>query len=129
MFQPVTHVIFDMDGLLLGKKYIINKTLKNSTIMQYFVICLCWLDTESTYEEVIDHIAKKYGKTYTNEIKLKIRGTPEPITAKIAVTEMQLPLSPEEFTEIYRPLCHARLLHPPLMPGKFHIILHILSCI
>ncbi|KAI4457798.1 2-deoxyglucose-6-phosphate phosphatase 2 [Holotrichia oblita] len=99
MFQPVTHVIFDMDGLLL--------------------------DTESIYEEVIDHIAKKYGKTYTNDIKLKIRGSPEPVTAKIAVTDMQLPLSPKEFTEIFDPLCYARLQHPPLMPGVEKLVLHL----
>ncbi|GJQ68872.1 hypothetical protein Trydic_g6069 [Trypoxylus dichotomus] len=99
MFKPVTHVIFDMDGLML--------------------------DTETTYEEVIEEIARRHGKTYTDDVKLKIRGTPEPMTAKIAVTEMRLPMSPEEFSQIYKPMCDQRLQNPPLMPGVKKLVLHL----
>ncbi|KRT83861.1 hydrolase, partial [Oryctes borbonicus] len=43
---------------------------------------------------------------------------------KIAVTEMKLPMSPEEFSQIYKPMCDQRLQHPPLMPGIQKLVAH-----
>jgi beta-phosphoglucomutase-like phosphatase (HAD superfamily) len=47
-FKKVTHVIFDLDGLLL--------------------------DTESLYTKAAQSVVSKYGKTYTYEIKQKVLG-------------------------------------------------------
>ena len=50
-FNPVTHVIFDMDGLLIN--------------------------TEDLYTELYTDLCEEFGGTYTYEMKLKIRGVPE----------------------------------------------------
>lgn len=50
-FNPVTHVIFDMDGLLIN--------------------------TEDLYTELYTDLCEEFGGTYTYEMKLKIRGVLE----------------------------------------------------
>lgn len=77
------------------------------------------LDSETGYDVVMESIAKKYGKTFSLDVKFKILGTPEPMTAKIAVEEMGLPISPAEFLEEYRKLVRLELQHPPLLPGMY----------
>jgi pseudouridine-5'-monophosphatase len=96
-FKKVTHVIFDMDGLLI--------------------------ESESAYDKVINEMAQPFGKTYTKDIRIKILGTPEIDTAKIAIREMQLPYTVDKFLEIYRGKVKAELQHPPLMPGIYLLFL------
>ncbi|KAJ8944915.1 hypothetical protein NQ318_012724 [Aromia moschata] len=98
-FKKVTHVIFDMDGLLI--------------------------ESESVYDKIIGDIAAQFGKEYSADIKLKILGTPEPDTARIAVTEMQLPLSPEEFLADYKQRVMKELQNPELMPGAKELVRHL----
>lgn len=62
-------------------------------------------------------IAKSYGSEYTLATKVKILGTPEHDTAIIAVREMNLPITPEKFLEIYKSKVSVVLQNPPLMPG------------
>ena len=50
MYKSITHVIYDMDGLLL--------------------------DTESLHEQVNSEIARRYGKTFDKNIKIAIAGRP-----------------------------------------------------
>lgn len=76
-----------------------------------------FLDSEIGYDKVMSEIAKSYGSEYTLEIKLKILGTPEHDTARIAVREMGLPLAPEKFLEIYKSKVCVELQNPPLLPG------------
>lgn len=76
-------------------------------------------DSENVYNQVISEIARTYGKEYTIDVKLKILGTPEPDTAKIAVEQMQLPLTPDEFLSVYKPRCLELLQNPDLMPGIY----------
>lgn len=98
-FKKVTHVIFDMDGLLI--------------------------ESESAYDKVINEMAQPFGKTYTKDIRIKILGTPEIDTAKIAIREMQLPYTVDKFLEIYRGKVKAELQHPPLMPGARELVQHL----
>ncbi|XP_044259522.1 pseudouridine-5'-phosphatase-like [Tribolium madens] len=98
-FKKVTHVIFDMDGLLI--------------------------ESESAYDKVISEIAEAFGKQYTKDIKIKILGTPEPDTARIAVTEMGLPYTIDQFLEIYRSKVRQELQNPPLMPGAKRLVEHL----
>lgn len=65
----------------------------------------------------MSEIATSYGSEYTLDTKIKILGTPEHDTAIIAVREMQLPITPEKFLEIYKSKVHIELQNPPLMPG------------
>ncbi|KAL3282542.1 hypothetical protein HHI36_005722 [Cryptolaemus montrouzieri] len=97
-FQKVTHVIFDMDGLLI--------------------------ESESIYNKILCEIAASYGKTFDLRIKLKILGTPEPDTARIAIEEMNLPLTVEEFLKVYRKRVDEELTNPVLMPGAAKLVEH-----
>jgi pseudouridine-5'-monophosphatase len=98
-FKTVTHVIFDMDGLLI--------------------------ESESIYDKIIDGIAKEYGKSYTEECKIKVLGTPEVDTARIVVNELGLPITPEEFLETYKKRQLEELAHPPLLPGAKELVKHL----
>lgn len=74
-------------------------------------------DSEVGYDQVMGEIAQTYGTEYTTDVKIKILGTPEHDTCRIAVTEMKLPITPEEFLEIYKAKVKVVLTNPPLMPG------------
>lgn len=48
---------------------------------------------------------------------MKLLGTTEQDTAKIAIAEMGLPINPEEFHEKFSVLCQSALLNAPLFAG------------
>ncbi|KAJ3653702.1 hypothetical protein Zmor_012940 [Zophobas morio] len=98
IFQKVTHVIFDLDGLLL--------------------------DTESIYKKVFSDIAQRHGKVYTAETRGKVIGTTEDVGARIAVEEMQLPMSPEDFLKEYKAAADKSLHTVGLMPGAERLVRH-----
>ncbi|KAL8600689.1 hypothetical protein ACOMHN_006755 [Nucella lapillus] len=97
--SKITHVIFDVDGLLV--------------------------DTESIYSRVIGQLCAGYGKEFTWEIKAKQMGQKELTAAAIIIDHLQLPLTPEEYVR----RCHERLaaLFPsaPLMPGAEKLVRHL----
>ncbi|XP_031770475.2 pseudouridine-5'-phosphatase-like isoform X1 [Galleria mellonella] len=70
-FKPVTHVLFDMDGLLLN--------------------------TEDLYTIGFQKIASRYGKEFTFSLKNKIMGQQSKEFARIIINELDLPLTPDEF--------------------------------
>lgn len=72
-YQPVTHCIFDMDGLLL--------------------------DTEPIYEEEIHKLCLSFDKLYTTDIKKKVLGTTGQNTATVIVNEVPLPMNVPEFIQ------------------------------
>ncbi|KAI8852497.1 HAD-like domain-containing protein [Chytridium lagenaria] len=72
MDRPViSHVLFDMDGLLL--------------------------DTERIYTQVTQTILDPYGKTFTWELKSQMMGLKETDAAAIFVREAQIPMTAEEY--------------------------------
>lgn len=81
-------------------------------------------ESESVYDKIIIDIAAQYDKEYTRDIRLRILGTPEEDTARIAVTEMGLPISPEEFLVIYKKKVFQELQNPALMPGAKELVKH-----
>ncbi|KAJ8919019.1 hypothetical protein NQ315_016924 [Exocentrus adspersus] len=98
-FNKVTHVIFDMDGTLI--------------------------DSESLLDKIVCDIAAVYGKVYRKDIRVKLRGTPEKDSARIAVTEMDLPITPEEFLVFYRKKMNEELQNLNLMPGAMALVRHL----
>lgn len=72
-FKQITHVIYDMDGLLLG--------------------------TESINEKVNSQIAQRYGKNFNRSVKAKIAGRSALKSAQIIINLLGLPLTPQAYVE------------------------------
>lgn len=78
-------------------------------------------DTEHIYESIVRDIAKLYGKPYPWNIRMKILGTTEQMTASIAVKDLNLPITAGEFHLKYSELCRKRLDSVPLIRGTFNM--------
>ncbi|XP_054269481.1 probable pseudouridine-5'-phosphatase [Macrosteles quadrilineatus] len=98
---PVSHVIFDLDGLLL--------------------------DTETIYKEGVVKILAKFGKSYSDDLRLKAMGTKEQEFLKILHEELELPLSLEEFSKEYLSHFTVALANAELKPGAERLIQHFHS--
>ncbi|KAA0202380.1 hypothetical protein HAZT_HAZT010903, partial [Hyalella azteca] len=72
-YKPVTHVIFDMDGLLL--------------------------DTERLYTVAISELTEEYGKAYPWELKVQCMGMKGDASAKLIIDSLELPLTVPEYLE------------------------------
>ncbi|ENN81500.1 hypothetical protein YQE_02029, partial [Dendroctonus ponderosae] len=97
VFKRVTHVIFDLDGLVL--------------------------DSESGYERIMKSMAKVYGKEYTPDVKYKLLGTTETDSASIFIRELDLSVTLEDCLEEYYKRIAVEMCNPPFMPGReFDII-------
>lgn len=79
--------------------------------------CFHVSDTEIIYKNAIANIAKRFGKIYTPEIQGKVVGTVERESSRIAVTEMKLPMSVDNFQIEFRTTSHKHFHNVPLMPG------------
>uniref|UniRef100_UPI00358F0089 pseudouridine-5'-phosphatase n=1 Tax=Myxine glutinosa TaxID=7769 RepID=UPI00358F0089 len=99
MFEPVTHVIFDVDGLLL--------------------------DTERIYTEVFQGICGEYGKEYTWAVKASVMGLPAGDATAIICRRVGLPLDPEELLVESARRLHERFPSAQLMPGVERLVTHL----
>ncbi|KAG4074544.1 hypothetical protein HA402_005609 [Bradysia odoriphaga] len=97
--RPVSHVIFDMDGLLL--------------------------DTEPIYDTVLGDIIESYDKVYADDLKLKIMGRTDQMFAKIIVGDLRLPITEDEFLDQFYQLCRQRFLNVNLLKGAEQLIKHL----
>ena len=73
----------------------------------------------------MQRIASKYGKTFTWEIKVKMMGMPGLPSAQIAVDEMGLPITAEEFLSQAKEHKKELFPHCKILPGYSHKDLHI----
>ena len=101
MYKSITHVIYDMDGLLL--------------------------DTESLHERVNSEVAQRYGKTFTTEAKIAIAGRPTLDSAKVLVDLLQLPLSASEYIVERNELLYPLYGTAQVLPGTVELIRHLAS--
>ena len=99
MLQTITHVIYDMDGLLL--------------------------DTESLNEQVNAAIVKRYGKTFTTEIKIAIAGTTAINSAKTIIESLQLPLTIDEYLAERNKLLYPLYSSAKTFPGVIKLVEHL----
>ncbi|XP_050690240.1 pseudouridine-5'-phosphatase-like isoform X1 [Eriocheir sinensis] len=96
---PVTHVIFDMDGLLL--------------------------DTERLYTESTQALVTPYDKTYTWDIKVKCMGMKGHQSAQIIIDDLDLPLTVEQYLDQIAQ--HYTVFFPTakLLPGAERLVRHL----
>ncbi|XP_026497299.2 pseudouridine-5'-phosphatase-like [Vanessa tameamea] len=97
--KPVTHVLFDMDGLLLN--------------------------TEKYYMMGFQQVASRYGKEFTFDLKCKIMGKQSQELASSIINELNLPLTEEEFIFETRKIFDKLFLQSKVMPGVEKLLLHL----
>lgn len=98
-FKPVTHCIFDMDGLIL--------------------------DTEFIYEKSIRTICESFGIDYRWDVRMKVMGTTEPNTAETVINELNVPLTVTEFLHRLDDLVRVQFRHLNLMKGAERLLRHL----
>lgn len=98
-FKNVTHVLFDLDGLLL--------------------------DSEILYTEAFTGVCAKYGKTFTWEIKASLLGFQGHECAEKIIKTLDLPITKEEFMK--ESFEYYEVLFPKvqLMPGAQKLVEHL----
>ncbi|KAI8895127.1 HAD-like domain-containing protein [Globomyces pollinis-pini] len=97
--MKITHVLFDMDGLLL--------------------------DTESVYTIVTTKILERYGKQFTWDLKSTMMGQKERDAAEFLISQTQIPLTVDEYLK-ERSEGHAKLFpHCKPLPGVLKLITHL----
>ncbi|XP_069676830.1 pseudouridine-5'-phosphatase-like isoform X1 [Periplaneta americana] len=100
-YSKVDHVIFDLDGLLLG--------------------------TEEIYIQIFSIILAKYDKKYTPELREKVLGTVEQDTCAILVRELNLSVDPQQIMTQQQLLQKEMLAGANLMPGAERLVRHLHS--
>ncbi|KAM7249724.1 hypothetical protein ACFE04_019883 [Oxalis oulophora] len=98
---PITHVVFDMDGLLL--------------------------DTEKFYDEVQEAILARYNKRYDWSLKAKMMGMKAIEASRVFVEENGISglLSPEDFLIEREAMLQNMFPTSELMPGAGRLVKHL----
>jgi pseudouridine-5'-monophosphatase len=97
-YEPVTHALFDMDGLLL--------------------------DTEIIYTRVTQQIVGRFGKTFDWSIKSNMIGRRAEESSRYLVDALALPISPEDYLQERDVLLRAAFPHCAELPGARRLISH-----
>ena len=98
--SEITHICFDMDGLLLN--------------------------TEPLYEKVHKELCLKFGnKVYDNETKAKVIGHRPLEVVEIIIDELKLDISPEEYLKAQDAKCAQVFPSAKWMPGALKLVHHL----
>jgi pseudouridine-5'-monophosphatase len=101
LHEPVTHALFDMDGLLL--------------------------DTEIIYTQVTQKIVGRFGKTFDWSIKSNIIGRRAEESSRYLVNALALPISPEDYLQQRDVLLKQAFPSCAELPGARKLISHLSS--
>ncbi|XP_060082649.1 probable pseudouridine-5'-phosphatase [Ylistrum balloti] len=99
MAHSITHVIFDVDGLLL--------------------------DSERLYDTINAQIAQEYGRTFTQDVRRKIKGKKEAEVAQSLIEELDLPITVHDFLIKDREQQEILLPTVDLLPGAEKLVRHL----
>lgn len=100
LFKPVTHVIFDLDGLLI--------------------------DSEVRFANAIAILLKRFGiPEYSRELQEKVLGMEVARGIEEIIKQTNLPLSVAEFMVMEREIYTEEMLKVELMPGAFKLVKHL----
>jgi HAD superfamily hydrolase (TIGR01509 family) len=99
MIRRITHVFYDVDGLLLN--------------------------TEPFYTRVNQIIAGRYGRTFDWTLKSRTLGLRAEDTARITVESIPLPMTPEEYLEERKVLIEELFPLAEPMPGAVRLTRHL----
>lgn len=97
--SAVTHVLFDVDGLLLN--------------------------TEIIYTEVTQKIVARFGKTFDWHIKRNMIGRPALDSARYLVQALALPLSAEQYLEERNSMLRSTFAACEALPGAEKLVRHL----
>ncbi|XP_057331933.1 pseudouridine-5'-phosphatase-like isoform X1 [Microplitis mediator] len=98
-YKKVTHVLFDMDGLLI--------------------------DSESVYKTIYNKIVSEFGHSYCGDVTYQVLGRPEVVGIEIIIDYYKLPLSIEEVQSKYHQLQQELFVQVRLMPGAERLLRHL----
>eukprot|EP00090_Calanus_glacialis_P003431 TRINITY_DN12544_c0_g1_i1.p1 TRINITY_DN12544_c0_g1~~TRINITY_DN12544_c0_g1_i1.p1 ORF type:complete len:468 (-),score=148.35 TRINITY_DN12544_c0_g1_i1:66-1388(-) len=98
-YTPVTHVIFDMDGLLLN--------------------------TQTMYSQVSAKILAQLGKTPDWDFKMKVIGRQASEVADMAVAHYSLPYTGQEYLEMHQAELYSMFPSCSLLPGVEKLVRHL----
>ncbi|XP_013165929.1 PREDICTED: pseudouridine-5'-phosphatase-like [Papilio xuthus] len=101
VFKNVTHVLFDLDGLLI--------------------------DSERLYTEAFSNVCAKYKKEFTWELKRSILGFQGHECAEKIIKTLDLPLTGESFMEECKKEYEKVFVNVELMPGAQKLVEHLHS--
>lgn len=97
--SKITHIIYDMDGLLL--------------------------DTEPFYTQVTQTIVGEYGKVFDWSIKSQMIGKKSSDSARILVNALDLPITPQEYLEARESMLAELFPNAQPMPGAVRLTQHL----
>ncbi|XP_030750340.1 probable pseudouridine-5'-phosphatase isoform X2 [Sitophilus oryzae] len=100
-YKQISHVIFDMDGVLL--------------------------DTEPLYTKAFQNLVGRHGKTFTFDLKLKSMGSHRLEAAKMIIEELDLPMTPVEFDTLIEEQYQLLMNDTEIFPGAKKLVHHLSS--
>lgn len=82
-------------------------------------------DTEHIYEGTVRDILKMFDKPYPKETRMRILGTTEQMTAEIAIRDLNLPITIDEFRNLFSQILRTRLSDLALLRGAERLLRHL----